>query len=139
MKPKTSFKSTVKQNLNEECEKELKNAMKTLSKLKDGPMPSENFEKKSYLDNLALNNARSKFKFRAKMFDTQFNYKNQREYSDKLCQCSSCQISIKTQEHVLFCPAYSELREGKSLESDQDLTDYLQKVLKIREKLNLTK
>ena len=35
--------------------------------------------------------------------------------------------------------AYAQLREGKSLDSDKDLSDYLMKVLIIREKLNISK
>ena len=46
---------------------------------------------------------------------------------------------IETQDHILWCPAYHELREGKSLESDKDLIEYFGKVMKIREKLNLNK
>ena len=117
--------------------------MKTYKKLKDGPIfngdTEESFGKKQYINELPLANARTKFKYRAKTFDVAFNYKNQGDNSKKLWLCSSCQSSIESQDHVLFCPAYSQLREGKSLESDKDLTDYLMKVLIIREKLKIVK
>ena len=47
--------------------------------------------------------------------------------------------AIETNSHVLWCPAYQNLREGKSLESDKDLAQYLMNVLKIREKFKLTR
>ena len=123
----------------EECEKELKEEMKSKNKLKEGPMMDENFKKKEYIDNLVPSNAREMFKFRSKMFNVKFNYKSDKQYSQDLWKCNSCQSSIETQEHVLFCPSYATLREGKNINDDKDLSEYLKKVLIIREKLNLTK
>ena len=123
----------------EECEKELKNDMLTLGKLKSGPMVKESFKKKEYIDNLVPANARQMFKFRSKMFNVKFNYKSDKQYSNDLWKCSSCQSCIETQEHVLYCPSYATLREGKDINDDKDLSEYLKKVLIIREKLNLTK
>ena len=100
---------------------------------------TECFRKQPYIDELPLANARTKFSHRAKMFNVAFNFKNQGDNAQNLWKCSSCQSSIETQEHVLFCPAYSQLRQGKDLKSDRDLTDYLMKVLIIREKLNINK
>ena len=133
-----SFNSQVKIAVIDDCEKELKNEMMSLNKLKDGPMVNEKFEKKEYIDNLVPANARQMFKFRSKMFNAKFNYKSDKQYSHELWKCSSCQSSIETQEHVLFCPAYATLREGKNIDDDKDLSDYLKKVLLIRENLNLT-
>ena len=121
--------------------------MKSSKKLSEGPIfnpinPEEEVEqfcKKSYLSNLPLCNARVKFPHRAKMYNASFNFKNQGNNANNLWLCSSCQSSIETQDHVLYCPAYSQLREGKHLESDRDLTNYLMKVLIIREKLNIVK
>ena len=113
--------------------------MKTYSKLKNGPMMEEDFGKKEYISKLYLENARQTFKFRSKMFDSKLNYKSNKKYAEELWKCDSCQISIESQEHVLFCPAYTKLREGKDLSSDEDLSEYLKKVLKVREKLKLVK
>ena len=44
-------------------------------------------------------------------------------------------LAIESQPHILVCPAYKELREGKSLSSIEDLTEYYAQVLKIRDKL----
>ena len=127
----------VKEAIISNCEKELKKDFK--SKLKSGPMMEESFEKKEYIDNLLPENARQMFKFRSHMFNVKFIYKSDPKYSSELWKCSSCQSAIETQNHVLFCPAYSTLREGKDVNNDKDLTDYLKKVLIIRDKLSLTK
>ena len=70
---------------------------------------------------------------------SQNQVKHQGNNAENMWVCSSCQSAIETQDHVLFCPAYAQLREGKSLDSDKDLSDYLMKVLVIREKLNISK
>ena len=73
------------------------------------------------------------------MYDVAFNYKHQGNNAENLWMCSSCQSAIESQDHVLFCPAYAQLRQGKNLDSDRDLSDYLMKVLIIREKLKISK
>ena len=69
--------------------------------------------------------------------NVKFNFKNIQNYANDNWQCDSCEKSIDTQSHVLWCPAYQNLREGKSLDSDDDLIEYITKVMVIREKLNL--
>ena len=41
--------------------------------------------------------------------------------------------------YILWCPAYAKLREGKSMDRDQDVLDYFHKVMVIRNKLKLRK
>ena len=140
---KAAFSKRIKEGLRKECESELLEKMRGYKKLSEGPVFNneeiETFNRKPYIDELPLANARTKFSYRAKMYNVAFNYKHQGNNQDRLWKCSSCTSSIETQDHVLFCPAYSQLREGKSLESDKDLTNYLMKVLIIREKLNIVK
>ena len=45
--------------------------------------------------------------------------------------------AIETQSHILYCEAYSALREGKSLSSDKDIVEYFRKVIEIRDKLGI--
>ena len=73
------------------------------------------------------------------MYDAKFINKHDHKHSDELWKCSSCLSEIETQSHVLFCPAYQPLREGLCLDSDKDLTDYLAKVIRIRQKINIVK
>merc|ERR1712113_1227927 len=103
-------------------------------------MPKENFAIKSSLKELDLSEARIMFKHRTEMTNLKFNYKNNREYSKDLWVCHSCQNgSIESQNHILFCHAYSELREGKNINKDKDLVEYIRKVMIIRDQLKITK
>ena len=53
--------------------------------------------------------------------------------------CDSCMSKIDQNTHVLFCPSYSVLREGKSLNNDTDLAEYLQIVIEIRSNLDINR
>ena len=110
-----------------------------MDKLKKSGMENEKFETKEYLKKMDINKARVKFKTRTEMLNFKFNYKSDPKNSACLWNCDSCQSAIETQDHILWCPSYSELREGKDLKNDKDIIDYFEKVLKIREKLKLTK
>ena len=39
---------------------------------------------------------------------------------------------LDTQQHILVCEGYSDLREGKELDKDQDLVGYFQAVIRRR-------
>ena len=73
------------------------------------------------------------------MLDFKFNYKSNEHHSKELWKCDSCQSAIETQDHILWCPAYLSLREGKSIDNDKDIIKYFTEVMKIREKLELKK
>ena len=115
----------------------LKQEISSKSKVKDGPMAKEDFESKEYLAKMTLESSRMNFKLRSKMLDVKFNYSAKHE--KELWLCDSCCSSIETQSHLLFCPAYSTLREGKDLLNDDHLIEYVQKVMNVRTKINLRK
>ena len=93
----------------------------------------------SYFFSESLKNARTIFRFRVELYESKLNFKNKQEYKAEKFMCDSCENEVDTNSHVLFCPSYSVLREGKNLNSDSDLANYLQKVLDIRSKLRLNK
>ena len=66
------------------------------------------------------------------MLDVKMNRKNDPKYAQDLWKCDDCQ-SMDSQAHIVWCPAYATLREGKDLKSDADLVEYYQKVMKIIE------
>ena len=92
---------------------------------------------KPYFKELRVEEARLKFRLETKMVDAKFNFKNKKKYSNELWQCDSCEKAIESQSHLLWCPAYQQLREGKNLKDDKHLITYIKKVLKIREELSL--
>ena len=133
-----AWKCIVKQAINEKNETELRKEIGKLDKVKE--FANEEFGQKTYFKHLSLAEARTKFKFRAKM--TQYikrNYRNDRAYTRDLWKCDSCRTMIDTQSHVLWCHSYKNLRMDKDLENDKDLVNYIQDVLKIRSKMNQTK
>ena len=80
------------------------------------------------------------FRVGSGMIDLKMNFMNNHKYSSELWRCDSCRTgAIESQSHVLHCPAYRKLREGKDLDNDKDIIDYFQKVLIIRSKLDILK
>ena len=73
------------------------------------------------------------------MFPSKMNFSSSERFKAEVWMCDSCQSQIDTQSHVLFCPAYKKLRDGKDLGSDKDLAEYLAKVMAIREKMGFLK
>ena len=67
------------------------------------------------------------------------NFSSDEKYRKELWQCDSCQSAIDTQSHVMWCSAYTELREDKNFNNDKDIAKYIQEVLKIRSNLNIIK
>ena len=129
------FKNISKKKISSENEKQLRQRMKKYKKMDE--LKDEKFEIKDYLKSMNLNQIRSHFKYRTKMLKVKFNYKNVNAYSHSNWLCDSCEKAVDTQSHILWCPAYKNLREGKDINSDDDLMEYIGKVMTIREKLNL--
>ena len=80
--------------------------------------------------------ARMFFRMRTEMFNCKMNRSSDRQNRVALWQCSGCG-NIDTQAHIIWCPAYQDLREEKSLNSNTDLVHYFKKVMHIRETLDL--
>ena len=129
------FKNITKKNLKIINEKYIRQGIEKYSKMES--VKGEKFEVKEYLKKMNLNQIRSHFRYRMNMLKVKFNFKNIKNFENDNWQCDSCEKSIDTQSHILWCPAYQNLREGKSLDSDDDLIEYITKVMLIREKLNL--
>ena len=81
---------------------------------------------------MRLREARTNFRIRGNMIRTKINMKSDQNYANKLWKCDDCQ-SMNSQAHILWCPEFAPLREGKDLQNDGDLVKYYQKVMKIRE------
>ena len=123
----------VKKEIKRYNEKVLRFELKEMKKVKE--YAEEVYERKSYLENSALEEIRTQFRMRTKMIDAKFNFKNKSNYRRELWLCYSCKRSIETQSHLLWCPAYQHLREGKRLDSDKDLVQYIINVLQYRDDL----
>ena len=129
---KLQWKKMVRKAVNENYGNLLKSQISGYSKLKEGPMVSENFEEKSYLTEMSMMDARLLFRIRCKTNDIKMNQQSNKTFAKQLWKCSECG-NIDTQSHVLWCPYFASLREGKSLDNDLDLINYFKQVFKIRE------
>jgi len=117
--------------------KELEEEIRKTNKYKKlSDMKTENYGQKDYLEEMDLNKARLFFRMRTKMIKCRMNQSSDRGNSAALWRCSSCGY-VDSQSHLLHCPAFQVLREGKSLDSDLDLVEYFTQVLNMREVLDL--
>ena len=65
------------------------------------------------------------------MLDVKMNKKSDKSNADNLWRCDFCR-SLDSQSHIMWCPAFVSLREGKNLHDNDDLILYVQQVMKIR-------
>ena len=79
-----------------------------------------------------LRNSRTKFRLRSHMLNVKMNRKADPKNSEKLWKCDYC-LSLDTQSHIVWCPAFASLREGKNLHDENDLIDYVNSVMKARD------
>ena len=78
-------------------------------------MKDETFEKRTYLEDMTMADAQTYFKYGTNMTDVKFNFKNDKKFTNELWKCDSCMTAIESQSQILWCPAYQDLRSGKSL------------------------
>ena len=104
------------------------------SKLRDGPLMEGGLNLKPYIQSLKLCDARTMFWIRTSMMPSKFNMKNNPKFASKLWKCDWCQ-RIDSQSHILWCPFFAPLREGKDVQNDTDLVEYFKEVFEIREEM----
>ena len=137
---KTQWKNIAKKAILKENEDDLRKKIMKMEKLKNGDMVKGKCERKDYVKNLSVNDARNIFLKNTCMTRyVKMNYMSEFKYVKELWQCDSCQRNIDSMNHVLWCPSYRELRENRNLDDDKDLARYLHDVMAIRSKLNIQK
>ena len=120
----------IKNAVEEKNEKDLKESISRFEKLE--VMKDEKYGIKSYLNEMNMHEARTFFRVRSRMVRCKMNQSSGQYNRESLWKCEDCGY-VDTQTHILHCPAYQQLREGKSLNSDIDIVTYFKEVLKIRE------
>ena len=133
---KKQYKTIVKRACESKNSSELRAQIQTYKK-KMSAIRDELEKGNSYFFSESLQNVRTLFRFRVELYESKMNFKNKPEYKAENYMCDSCETEIDHSSHVLFCHAYSELRQGKNLNNNSDICEYLQKVLEIRTNLRL--
>ena len=126
----------IKRAVSAKSEDNIKKEMIKYSKLKQIGSSNECLEIKDYVKNMSLRKARMNFSLRSHMIDCKMNKKSDKANSDNLWKCDFCK-NLDSQSHILWCPAFSPLREGKSISNDHDLVEYFLNVMKIREEKSI--
>ena len=135
---KITWKKQVQAKIKAFCEEQLKTEIRDkYSKLDNIDIENENFESKAYLKELDLSHARIKFKLRSRMLEVKNNFR--REHTHAGLECQGCQTSIDTQDHVLFCPFFSDLSQDLDFKNDRDLVHYYKKVMEFCDKMKKRK
>ena len=133
---KTQFEAIVKKTCIKANDGDLRTKIQSYKKM--AALRDEIVKGNGYFFKEAVQTVRTIFRFRVELFEAKENYKNMPKYKGNM-MCDSCMSKIDQNTHVLFCPSYSVLREGKSLNNDTDLAEYLQKVIEIRSNLDINR
>ena len=140
---KNQWKSLVKNKIAEMNKNDILEQLKPLKKMKHEDYANQKFERKSYMSSLNIAEARMRFKLNAQMTPTiKMNFPSDKVFTRQMWTCSGCVggdvgsevVGCRdTQQHVMVCPGYGELREDKNLENDRDLVRYFAQVIKKRQ------
>ena len=134
---KNKWKNLVKAAIEEANEIEVKDSLMKYKKLRNRKIVQEEYGMKKYAELLSLNEARTIFRHKTGMTQhVKLNYKGIKRYEAEGWKCHDCS-KLDSEEHLLWCPGYEELRENLNLESESDLSKYLQKIFLIRSKRKL--
>ena len=110
---KIQWKKLVSKSITEKSENCIQKEVQTYSKLRN-KYQKDNLEMKPYLTQMNLRQSRTMFRARSSMLQVKMNQKSNPAFSAKSWRCDDC-LSVDSQSHILWCPAYAPLREGKNL------------------------
>ena len=90
---------------------------------------------KDYVKTGTLHSVRKTWEVRSYMLRVAGNYPGHKRYLATGWQCQACLGQVREdQDHLSSCSGYSDLRQGKDLDSDKDLVDFYTRVMARREK-----
>ena len=86
-----------------------------------------------YLRSMNVTDARIRFKIESGMTPTvRMNFMNDKDFSRQSWVCLGCHTHLDTQNHIMACPSYADLRVGKNLDDDTGLVSYFTDVIRRR-------
>ena len=153
---KYQFRKLIKQRTYQLNKEKLLQMAEGYKKINQAELALEDFRMKNYFKELPISLARLRFKIAAQVTPRIMNnFHNVKKYKDADYLCMGCSPasnssasstfastsfslcsplptptpSVDTQEHVLVCPGYADLRIGLQWSSDRDLAIYFQAVI----------
>ena len=111
---------------------------KSYKKINLNALKEDDCSLKPYFMKLKVEDARLRFKLASNMTPTvAMNFQSERKFIARLWSCPSCFVdddknARDTQQHILICKAYANLRIGRDLTNDKDLVDYMRNVINLR-------
>ena len=111
---------------------------KSYKKINLNALKEDDCSLKPYFMKLKVEDARLRFKMASNMTPTvAMNFQSERKFIARLWSCPSCFVdedknARDTQQHILICKAYANLRIGRDLTNDKDLVDYMRNVINLR-------
>ena len=132
--PKITWKKIVNNKIAQLNKSDLLDKMTNLTKLDGEALSDEHFELKTYIKELNVDEARTKFRIRTSMVQSvKMNFPSDPQFKREMWECQHCSC-IDTQSHIILsCPAYNEIRTNKNLENDKDLVQFFKEVLEMRD------
>ena len=109
-------------------EEELRESMLKYKKLRTRNIVEDKYGQKKYVSELSLHQTRTIFKHRTSM--TQFvklNYKGMKSYQKDGWKCEDCSC-LDSEDHLLWCEGYEDMRDGLDLEDEKQLSVYLHRI-----------
>ena len=128
----------IKLKIKEKNRNDLLEKIKKYKKIDINNCMNEDPDLKMYFKTLNVPDSRMRFKIASFMVPTiRMNFKSNKRFAAESWSCSGCRdprdpvrLGVKdTQEHVMRCEAYSDLRVDKDVESDYDLVHYFRQVI----------
>ena len=96
---------------------------------------SEKWGLKDYVVAGNLYSVRSTWEVRAYMLRVAGNYSHHSRYLATGWLCQACRLQVREdQDHLGSCEGYEDLREGKNLDDDKELVEFIQQVMRRRER-----
>ena len=129
---KKQWKNMIDDLISQKNRREILTKMRTKSKIRHGSIMNEEYELKSYLTEMNVEQARTKYRERYSMLKfCKINFFNDPLFKKEEYKCSFCP-SISSQSHLYFCPKYEEIRRCyNNLEDDIDAVNYIIDVMKL--------
>ena len=129
---KNDWKSFLKLKIKEENRNHIIQWSESYKKIDSLSLACEDYGIKPYLNELRLAEARLKFRERSScMKYCRTHASSDNDNIKAMFQCYHCS-NIDVLSHWRTCDAYSNFRQSKNLDSDDDLINYYQEIIQLR-------